>query len=198
MDSAMDTLCAWKSLANRALLARQQEASGLFGLVVLDQQLDYCLQELMDADEAQFVQKRRVPAGTSDYQAAWILDDDAGDGEDAVEADRQPSTPGHSAFPGPTSLGGSLTLADLHSCHYAAKQGSNCRPICKKGHVNGQLLLEHWNRHLHRRSCTLSKACILKQHKVCNFGVGLDACLCWKRTSCLSMFAFFYRNIRPL
>ncbi|KAK9859345.1 hypothetical protein WJX84_011275, partial [Apatococcus fuscideae] len=64
-------------------------------------------EELMDAEGAQTVQRRRVPAGTSDYQAAWILDDDGAvdDEEEADRAENQPSTPSQSAFLGQSSSG---------------------------------------------------------------------------------------------
>lgn len=64
----------------------------------------------MDAEGAQQVQRRRVPAGTSDYQAAWILDDDGAvdDDEDGGGAGDQPFTPSQSMFPGQTSSGAPL------------------------------------------------------------------------------------------
>ena len=34
------------------------------------------MQELEDAHHAVRQKRRRLPAGTSDYQAAWLLDDD--------------------------------------------------------------------------------------------------------------------------
>ena len=61
----------------------------------------------MDAEGAQQVQRRRVPAGTSDYQAAWILDDDGAidDEEDGGGAGDQPLTPSQLAVPEHTSFG---------------------------------------------------------------------------------------------
>lgn len=44
-------------------------------------------EELADAAAARTMRKRRLPRGTSDYQAAWILDDEGGEGESEGDVD---------------------------------------------------------------------------------------------------------------
>lgn len=67
--------------------------------------VDFCIaQELMDAEMAPALPRRRLPKGTSDYQAAWILDDyqdgeevggnnEVEDVEDAEEHDQDARSP---------------------------------------------------------------------------------------------------------
>ncbi len=82
----------------------------------------------MDADEEQTVHRRRVPAGTSEYQAAWILDDDGAVGGDEDEADDQPVTPSRSAA-GPGSLG-EITSCNCFAVSYDMRR---LRRLCQSG-----------------------------------------------------------------
>jgi pre-rRNA-processing protein TSR1 len=45
---------------------------------------------MMEAEAAAALPKRRLPKGTSDYQAAWILDDYEGEGEEEDEDGAEP------------------------------------------------------------------------------------------------------------
>lgn len=44
------------------------------------------IQALVDSNQAGTITKKRVPKGTSSYQAAWILEDDA-EGDEVLDSD---------------------------------------------------------------------------------------------------------------
>lgn len=82
MDSSVNLhsrLCSW---GHRLSCACAPWAASLHLCPVEESLIDVLLQELMEAEaarsHAKAVRKRRLPKGTSDYQAAWILDDDDG------------------------------------------------------------------------------------------------------------------------
>lgn len=92
-------------------------------------------------------QRRRLPAGTSEYQAAWILDDDEGDdpgsdgdeaqpdgggGQDAMEADAAGG-----GEPGSTDGGGTEEWQDDQGTEAGdermeARMTPACAPHCVK------------------------------------------------------------------
>ena len=80
------------------------------------------MQEMMEAEarpssESSSKRKRRLPAGMSDYQAAWILEEDLPDGEDSASDAEAADTDRHRGDAEPSlgdlNMDGAVSMADL-------------------------------------------------------------------------------------